>query len=414
MDATNILFNSRQATNVQHLSIGQVLSVDSSKNTASVLTMNNGQPLTKVVKLPSYCTPTGVGLRFIPDLDTNGTSSIRLYQEAGDYVSNGYTTINPALVDDADSSSDNLNAPLRYLEVGEVSLRSKAGSELFFNKIGNVVISDSAYNKIAIMPAESMIELTSANFKAEFDNVRLRMGNIRRPVDPNSYDEMYLVTDEATQEHEFMVQVGNIVNSDGLEAQLPSVGMMGLGDKIYDEYGRVIKLNDNYAQFLVKTASGGGIGIADNGDVHIIDYTGGNTTIFGSGDTGDKVFRVGSSIISVSSSTGIIISQSSGAQVSLPISGEAVISDSSGRSIIIDGYGIHLSAPAKANIDYLATYHNFIGSLNIGMLPMYGLLKAELFAAMYDVHVHAGPSGPPVIPLTPLLSNLIAMGITVS
>lgn len=414
-NATELLYESNQRSQVTRILPARILTVDSLNSKAGIESSSEGYTIKKDVDLPTYCSPSGIGLRFTPLVDSEEANSIVLYQEAGEYISMGYVSVNTALIDNKDNTKNAVSIPLRYLQPGEVSLRAQRGNELFLDRQGGVLLADHFYNSIRINPDESAIILKSANYRGEFDGVRIRSGNVRRPVYPHDLDETYVVTADAIQDKEFMVQVGTQVDASGQDTDKPDVGFMCLGSKVYDEYGRLFKLGEDNAQFLIKTTGGGGIGISDKGDIYFLDYAGGNSTVFKAGATGEKWFRSGNAHIGISSSIGITMQSNTGSSIELNNEHGVIIADASGRSIQVNDYGITLNAPGDGTaISYLASNHNFIGACNIGVLPMYGLLRAELFAAIYDAHVHPGPGSPPAVSLTMLLTQLMAMGIKVT
>lgn len=392
----------------------RIVSVNSVQNTATVSINSVGYAQDKQVELPMFSTPSGIGMRFVPFSDATEAHSIRILQDAGEYIPLGYRALNTPYMDNKDSTQSFNKIPLRYLNPGEVSIASGFNAEIYMGKNKGIHISDGQADSIVIDPVKSTIHINAANVKNELDGVRIRIGNVQRPVDPDSFDEVFIIKDGATQEKEFMVQVGTNVLDDGTDTDLPDVGFMGLGTRIFDEKGRFYKLKDDQAQFLVKTAGGGGIGISDKGDVYILDYKGGNTTVFNGGVTGEKWFRVGSNAISISETSGIVLSTGSESLIELPPDGSIAITESNGRGITIDKFGMTINV-TEANLTLMAKDTTFIGGCSFGMAPTFGVLRGENVATAFDLHVHAGPGSPPLTPWTPMLQlSLLAMGLKVT
>ena len=410
MNSTEYQGQLHTQNNSLKITYGTVASVNSIENSAVVITETEGVPQRKSMDLPSYCSPSGIGLRFSPFVDTAGSHSIRIYQEAGEFVPMGYTAVNHDIIDNKDNTKQMANTPLRCLNPGEVSLYSGFSSELFMSRSGSVTISDSQFDAIVIDPVMSTINMNAGNVKYELDGVRIRAGNIKRPVNPNSYDEMFLIKEGETQEQEFFVQVGTEVYSDGTESNIPSVGIMGLGTRIADEQGRFYQLKDSDAQFLVKTAGGGGIGISSTGDIFFMDYNSGSTTVFGGGETGDKWIRAGNNSFCTSASTGISLNHSTGSSVELVTDGSINIIEATGNHMILNANGLSINCGQKT-ITYSAKLHNMMGSLttagavSFGSVASFQVLRAEAFALLcFDIHVHPGPGAPPAVPLSTLLT----------
>ena len=389
---------------------GTIVAVDGAANSGAILFNTDGQEITKQVDLPTFCSPDGIGLRFTPYAEANTSHAIRIYQEAGEYAALGYTPVNATLIDNKDNTGFQGLTPLRYLYPGEVSINSGLNSELFMNKEGGVILSDTNFDAIEIDPNMGTIITSAANTRHELDSVRIRAGNIIRPVDPITTDEIYLIKDGSDQQHEFLVEVGNRIDSDGNESTRPSVGIMGLGTRIYDEQGRFFQLGANDAQFLVKTASGGGIGISSTGSIYFIDYNSGSSTVFGGGENGDKWIRAGANAVCISATTGISLNHALGSNIDLSMDGAVTMVEyTKGYHIQVTSTGLNLDCGiAKAN--YTAGIHNvmgdmaILGTVSIGVMPSYSVIKAAPFGLFFDVHVHAGPGAPPSIPLSTFLS----------
>ena len=404
-------YNSNISERSQAVSMlfGTIVGVDGSTNSGSVLFNTDGQDKTKQVDLPTFCSPDGIGLRFTPYAEPGMSHAIRIYQEAGEYAALSYTPVNSTLIDNKENTKFQGLTPLRYLYPGEVSLNSGLSAELFMNKEGGVVLADSNFDAIEIDPIMGTIVTSAANTRHELDSVRIRAGNVTRPVDPITTEEIYLVKDGFDQQHEFLVEVGNVIGSDGTESSGPSVGIIGLGTRIYDEQGRFFQLGANDAQFLVKTASGGGIGISDAGDIYFLDYNSGSSTVFGGGETGDKWIRAGSNAVCISATTGISLNHALGSNIDLSMDGAITIVEySKGYHLQVTTTGYNLDCGvAKAN--YTAGIHNFtgdiamLGTLSVGVSPAYSILKAGPFGLFFDTHVHAGPGSTPLVPLSTLL-----------
>ena len=405
--ATSANLNMQKPLNSVSIFLGKIKTTDSTTNKATVNNQveNINQDIT--LDLPTFCSPTGVGMRFTPFPDTGDGNSIRILDNQREFIGLHYLNVPSKYVDNKNATAEQIDLPLRYLLPGEVSIASGQGSELFFDTSGSATLSSSNYDSIVINGLTSTTTITSANFKSEFDGVRVRAGNIIRPVDPESLDEYYLIKDTAIQEKEFMVEVGTTIGVDGVDSDKPSVGIMALGTRIFDEQGRFYKSTENNLQYLVKTTAGGGIGIDDTGATCVFDYNNGNTVVLGGGDSPDKWIRVGSNSLSITESAGMGLISSTGAAMEISPEGDILMQEAGGNSIGISQQGIMMSA-AQSSLTIMSKSTLIHGPVAFGAFATYSVLRAENVVSQFDIHVHPGPGAPPAVPWSTLLWALLA------
>jgi hypothetical protein len=119
--------------------------------------------------------------------------------------------------------------------------------------------------------------------------------------------------------------------------------------------------------------------------------------------------------------TEVLLSHESGAQIELR-EGYVEITEATGRTFTMNKYGCSINVPdAAVSItakDILLLTDG--GSVSIGGFPTDGVVKATHASMMFDQHIHAGPSGPPVpafhwtpliqIPNSPLVAQSFKVG----
>jgi hypothetical protein len=280
------------------------------------------------------------------------------------------------------------------------------------------------------------------------DEVRIRAGNIIRPVGSYEYngDTFYTYDDEqivldsednivsesdlplgeiGTQLKEFFVQVGTqIDDATGVDDSIsPYVGMIGMGEKLIDEQGAEIASGNKSLNFLVKTAAGGGIAIADDGSFLILDQLGGSVTKFSAGADGEKSLRVGNNYVSINAENGILLSQDTGSTITIDKAGIITLAYKNGTSLLVSDVGLSLNFP-ETTINLIADAVKIVSTtgtvLGVGNTPPDTLLCGTRTATWFDTiffpalatwldgHVHVGPLAPAAPYFTSSFAAIVA------
>jgi hypothetical protein len=424
-----------EAPQDEKVSWGTVTKVDPELNEIQVQLGGTGSSgLSIKVKLNNHFTSFGSGLRVMPMANV---TNVLVYQDTGnDWVHFGYMIEGiDSLMDNKEGTKQGSTSLLvnRYLEEGEVQLVGYTGNELLFAKNGDVLIQDSNGSYVLLDAQTATFETSAANVKFDLDKVRIRSGNARRPVKEDTYEDEYMYTvDGATKKEsdltdderdsavtitEFNLQVGTLPGDNGVDDPKlsPTVGELVMASTVVREDGTPVGVAGKKVQFLLKMASGAGIAIDKDGSLFLIDRAGGDGTRFENGPTAERSFRVGNNYIGVNAD-GVDIHHTSGASISLDASGDVSITHKNGRSLNLDAYGLLASFPG-AEVKLMGKTVTMISpTVNFGMMPTDSLLAANLTSAFFDLHVHAGPVGPPVTLMTPLVLSgvLTVAGINVS
>src|SRR5271157_1639492 len=234
---------------------GYVKQVDPENQTMNV--QLSGSDTIVTVPINNNVTQYGQGIRIMPVVDVTRVLVERTV--FGSYYHIGY------LLEGVGNFTDNItgNKPVtghvllqRYLEEGEVEIINSVNCELFLSKDGSVFIKSTFGDFIKLENYTSTIQMSSANLKAELDQVRIRAGNVKRPVNYNTTDDEHIVEldgelvkeedvdvdkiDDATLIKEFSVQVG-IVQDEDREYRdsltSPPVAELHLSSKLINEEG---------------------------------------------------------------------------------------------------------------------------------------------------------------------------------
>jgi len=277
------------------------------------------------------------------------------------------------------------------------------------------------------------------------DGVRIRGGNVRRPLRTNTKEDDDMMinaagdivrlkdleeTDGELESYvplkEFLVQVGTQQDDKGLDkpfdqsdpsASSPSVGQFGIGDKLLDETGEPIKILGKEVKGIFQLTEGGGLAVTEDNSLYLLDYGGKNYTKFGAGLSTKSLRSGDNTFVEVSGDQGLTLNHRSRNSIKIQSDqdgyGETTITNDVGRGITVNKMGTaincdgaYASITAK-EINFNAEKVTFGGLL--AAVTGDALFKAKLTATAIDLHVHAGPLGPPIVPITPLvLSGAIA------
>jgi len=278
------------------------------------------------------------------------------------------------------------------------------------------------------------------------------MGNVIRPTKKDTTDAQYmgkgndgLIKGEDTLEdnetytqlREFTIQVGTLQDPDNKYRDFvadspkddisPTIGTFSMSDAFVRENGRPLFTAQKPVQCFLRTGSGGGFMVGDDGSFYIMDYKNWSATKFST--TPEKALRLKKSYVSIAKQddedaeyeTEINIVHESNARVEIR-EGYVQLTEKTGRYLLLDGYGISSYAP-EGSFNVIDKDINLTpdgGSVAIGGFPIDGVIKATHSSMLFDTHTHAGPAGPPLptFQWTPLVqvpgSPLVAQGLKVT
>ena len=292
---------------------GLVTRVDSELNVMDVdIYSGNVETTAKNVQINTMLTSYGAGLRIIPK---SGVTLVLLIRETAEewYHIGFYLDGVDTYLSDKKSDyefANNMYIPLRrFLEEGETQLTSMSGNEIFLSNEGSILIK-SQYG--AYLNIDNMVHKLDgffANLKYEMDGVRIRSGNVFRPVDKVTREEILIYsttssgvavvkaedmltsTEEtnATLIKEFTVQIGTKQDpTTGIDDPIisPSIATLSFGDKIIDEWGSEVKVDATslkailkFSEFLTNNGdslSGLSLSFDHEGSLVLADTTNGN------------------------------------------------------------------------------------------------------------------------------------------
>ena len=438
---------------------GVITSVDSNKMTMTVEISSSGRPdIATDVPINNAFTNHGMGMRMLPLV--NFTYALLYKIDAQKWLHVGY--YNEGLeqyLSNKTLTNENATTSIlaRYLEQGEVELIGLSQNEIFLSNDGSVLLKSQFGASLKLDNMKSRLEGNFANLKLEMDDVRVRAGNVIRPMGYNTetetynYDDVQFVMNSAGniiseedipegdesyyQIKEFLIQVGATIDSTtGIDTEdSPYVGMIGMGEKIIDEYGEEIASGGKSLNYLVKTANGGGIAIDEDGSFLVIDQFGGSVTKFTSGGTsgtgGEKSLRIDNNYTSITQDS-ILINHTSGSTIGIDSSGNIDITFSNGRGITLSETGLSLNF-SDTQISVVSDDLQLTGTSTItlgsgAVPPTDTLLTATRFATWFDTiflpalmlwedtHTHMSPVGPTLMPSIPFSTILTSLLITPS
>jgi len=427
--------------------IGIVDTVDTEKFTMKVIVPRepDEKPEAYTVPIHNVMTNYGAGFKIMP---LSGRTVINLRENyGGDYEHTGYTLDEIASITDSrsgekqDSSTRLLH---RNLNEGDVQVSGTFGSEVYLPADGSILLKSQLGAFLKLDNSFSRLEGSFANLKYETDGVRIRAGNTIRPTKTDTTEDQYILIDgdgntkgqdEITETDtyevikEFTVQVGTIAGTNYVDDPdlSPSVGSFSITDRLIDEQGDAVLSAAKNIECRLKMRSGGGFSITEDGAFYIDDFVNYSPIKFNnSAENAERSLRVRKSFISISTtndddadySTEIKLRHESNSEIVLDNNGNVRLQDKTGRYFEINDYGVTMNM-SEAMIYLLAKDISLISDggdvcIGSGIAPTEVILKGRLLASYYDVHVHAGPSGPPLVLWTPLIdASLAAPGIKI-
>ncbi|HRZ18864.1 MAG TPA: hypothetical protein P5136_02295 [Methanofastidiosum sp.] len=403
---------------------GPVVKVDSETLLMDVL-LPSGSRRERQPDIPINISFTndGYGLRVLP---TPGESVALVYKvNSKEFIHVGYYYADVAKkITNASGTKESNVASLlkRNIESGEAQLVGLTNNEIYLSNDGSVLLKAQFGASLYLDNYMHRLSGAFANFKYEMDGVRLRGGNIIRPVveDTNEEDFMILdengdVTDERSLDkdkdgisiREFQVQVGiefdpetgvdKKENDDKGSAIYPTVGSLTMADRIVNEVGEEIKIDDKSLNFRLKLTSGCSLAIDEEGSFLILDDKNGSFTKFGTGEKPDKSIRSGDTMLRMNEEDGLYLKHESGTSIQMDKDGNLQINDSFNNSILMQEKGITINS-ADGDVTILGKKillcpekNVYIGSSESAADTV---LTAGGFGTVYDNHKHVGPVGP--------------------
>jgi hypothetical protein len=278
---------------------GKVTSVNLEAQTMNIRIPGDVDKIVSNIPINNSMTLGGIGFRFIP---IPNETSVILYEQNGVWYHIGYYLKDLSsrelygLEEFTESKkSDKSDALLlqRYLEMGEVQIVSISRSEIYLSNDGSILIKDANNDFLKLDCNTNTFEGNYANIKQRMDGVILRGGNTRRSIDPDTKEEDYVNYTEEEKSKEFTVMVGLLQDEFGLDYSeeysglmlSPFVGILSLANNVYNESGEEELLYDTPLHFLLRTGTGAGFGINEDGIIYINDYISSNYVKFTTGDT---------------------------------------------------------------------------------------------------------------------------------
>ncbi|MFA5152899.1 MAG: hypothetical protein WC554_10090 [Clostridia bacterium] len=355
------------------LCVGIVAGFDYEKQTMSVNKISGGNTeRIENVRLNSQLTEQGYGFRVTPIV---GVTTILMYRITNsDYLHVGYYygDMSSVISDNKNEKENSTEAVmLRYLDGGEVQIVSLRKNEIYLSNDGSVLLKAQYGASLKLDNILHRLDGNFANMKYEMDGVRIRSGNVIRPTVPDTYEEDFIMIkdEEVTKEsdlnddedysellpiREFTVQVGTEISENGIDEDpplSPSLGYFSLANKIVNEKGEEVTINNNGEQqsinFRLKINNGRSIAVTEDGSLFLLDDTTGNFVKFGVGDNTDTSFRAGDNLIILNNEDGVYIKQATGSSIKLDKDGNVQINDgdeTNTNTIIMEkGKGITLT-----------------------------------------------------------------------
>ena len=423
---------------------GPVRKVDPENQTMVVDIPTEGRNIRQIANIPinNMITNYGSGVRQMPVADK---AIAILYKDSEqEYIHLGYylKQIKSVTLDKGETKD---NSPVsllgRYLEEGELQVAGAIGSEILMSLDGSVLIKNQFGAFIRLENYTSTLEGSFANLNYDMDRVRIRAGNVRRPAGESTTEEKYVVAvdnvatvedqvqdgDTVDSLKEFLVQVGTFPDSTNNYLDDEDIGPKAtffLGNKYIKQDGTEFKVGGKSFTCMLQTKTdagypGSGFAVTEEGHFHIMDWKSFNSTKFSTttdNEPAQKVFRIGGNLIQMDED-GLLLQHEKTSFFQINKDGWPRIQDPNGRYIEIGETGTIIDSPEGAVTISSKDIMLVCSSLSIGSAPTDGLIKALGFLAMYDTHLHTGPTGPPSVPLTPQamipMGTIVAQGIKV-
>lgn len=444
-----------QAKSIQRVVWGYVVNINKMKQTMTVLLEEEGEEIPDI-PINNMMSQHGIGVRMIPVPNDTIVILLKLNE---DYIHIGYALQNLDKFTQDSSNSKKTNVILqRYLDEGEVQLVGLSNNEVLLTTDGNVLIKAQNDTYIKLENISSTLEGHFANLKYEMDGVRIRAGNMRRPLKGAQKEDDYIVFANETEEikkatdleeneegeledhsyfKEFTVAVGTVIDPEtGIDKEFdqrdpagssPQIGWLSLANKVVDETGKEFKLEGQNVQFVVRTANGGGLAITEDNSLYLFDYSAGtpggkNFTKFSTKEDSSKGIRTSdNNFIDVGNAGIKLFHNNANVEIKLDSSGNPEISlnTGDGKGIVLNSFGTLINATKGYATVEAKEFQVNAEKITFGGMKAAvtgdSLLKAKQYVTEHDTHLHAGPAGPPTKPLMPfvLSGSLVATGVNV-
>lgn len=266
-----------------------VKSVDPEKQTMKVISGESSKEIE--VYINQNISILGAGIRFMPVPDQ--TKAI-IHSKYGIDTHLGYFLENGAALTDSKTGDKQSGFLLqRYIEPGEVQLVSLGQNEVLLENTGSIFIKSGNNQYLRLDDINMLFDGNFGTFKFEMDEVRVRAGNIRRPLNDVTNEDEYITDDETTSKYykEFTVSVGNIYDDDTKDFQLgspaagelqdgqfsvdqfPYAGFMSLASKVFNDQGTEEKVFNKFLKFLLKFPVGISLSVDEEGTFTVLDQT---------------------------------------------------------------------------------------------------------------------------------------------
>lgn len=426
-----------EMSKVQSISWGFVVNVNPEEQTMRVSLPDQDYLVTDAIAINNMITYGGAGVRMMP---VAGHTVVVLLKLEMKYVHIGYALENmQKFTEDKFGTKSATLILQRYLEEGEVQLVGLNQNEILLDNSGSILLKTTDNKYLKLDNETDSLDALFRSMKFELDGVRVRGGQARRSLKGYGREDVSMVIDENEEVktstdlvedeegnlepyipiQEFTVSVGVQKDENGLDldpnlkdpsGSSPSVGIMSMSNRVLKEDGTSMKILGKNVTFIVKLADGGGFAVTEDNSAYILDYRGRNFTKFSSGSE-TKSLRAGDNNFFEASASGMKIQHESGMAMDIKSDAdgepEFFLTHKDGRGMIINKMGFAI------NMD--GSYITLTGKeihLNAEKVTFGGILaaatgdtilKAKLTAALLDTHIHAGPAGPPMVPLTPLV-----------
>lgn len=398
------------------------------------------------VPIHNIMTNYGAGFKVMP---LSGLTTINVREQFGgkyehiDYALDEIVTITDSRGGEKQDTTSKLLQ--RNLEEGDIQVAGTYGSEIYLPVDGSVMLKSQFGSFVKLDNTMSRLDGNFANMQYEMDGVRIRAGNTIRPTKTATTEDQYVLIgedgttkgqDEIVEDEtyetikEFSVQVGTIGTSSTSYVDdstlSPTVGKFSIGERIIDEEGDPLLSAGKYIQCQLRMASGGGFSVTEDGAFYIEDFINYSPVKFDNSETSaERSLRVRKNYVSVSTTDDaaadytaeITLRHESNSEFILDNGGNIRMQDKTGRYFQIDDYGSALNMTG-AMIYCVAKDINLFASdggsvtLGSGTVTYEVALKGRATAVAFDTHVHAGPSGPPVVLWSGIIdSTLAASGV---
>ena len=395
---------------------GRVVKVDAENLLMDVHLI--GGSLNKIMSNIQICsnfTSDAYGLRLLPSTDSVAIL-MRISDKQYIHVGYHYGSISKQ-ISNKSNSKDNEAAIIlkRNIESGEVQLVGLTNNEIYLSNDGSVLLKAQFGASLVLDNFMHRLEGYFSNLRYEMDGVRIRAGNIIRPVVANTNEDDFIVLDKdskvvketslaedakSTALREFEVMVGTRISSEGVDELLPfspTVGYIAFADKVVSEIAEEVKVLGKSLKFRIKMPNGYSLAVDEAGSMFLLDDANGNFTKFQIGTTPDKSTRFGESMCLYNNDQGIYIKHVSGSNIWLDKDGQITMNDANKNAIYMQEKGITIHSP-DGDINLMGKKIVLAPETNVYIGdPAKAadlILGTKAFSTIFDVHTHTGPVGP--------------------